>query len=404
MLLALAMAALQGAPVRVVTVDNAEIVGTAVRLVPGEAGLTARVQTADGERAVACDVVTEIALSPRVPEPAPQPDLARLELTSGDVLYGKFADPDGPEATLAFQTSLLGTQQIPFSRVRWFGRTAEVKGWPAEPPKDRGMAHVYLANGDRIEGVTLLAVTPANVQFKWNTRRLRPSIAEVAAVHFMAVGDPPAEGTTLTALLDLSDASRIRGRLERFDAEGAVLTDLYGVRHALRAEAVRHILFRNGRVVYLSDLEPAAVEENANYIRVAKPAPGDLDLPHRRDLNARGGPLSIGRRLFRKGIGVHAYSALTFTLDGRYERFLATVGLDDCAGAGAPTLPPDVLFEITADGAKVFSETLRARDGAREVNLDVSQVRQLKLVADFGAGGGGGDYADWAAARLIRKP
>ncbi len=66
-----------------------------------------------------------------------------------------------------------------------------------------------------------------------------------------------------------------------------------------------------------------------------------LDLSHlhyegwarpKTDQSFNGKPLSIGGQKFERGIGTRALSTLWLELDGRTEKFLAAVGVDDAAG------------------------------------------------------------------------
>jgi hypothetical protein len=309
-------------------------------------------------------------------------------------------DPGEATSTLKLQTKLLGEASFKYGSVRWLGRTAASRQWAPEPPADTSLAHVYTAGGDQYTDATLRSIDSRKIRFKSaSIGPMENTLDKIAAVYFMATEAPPSEGGDLVAVLELEDGSRIRGGLSAFGDAGAALKDLFGADHAVKADAVRSISFRNGRVTYVSDLTPGAVDENANYIRSTVASPGDLELPHRVDRNARGGGLSIRGKAFRKGIGVHAYSSLTYDLKKGHEKFLVTLGIDDCAGGLG-----NAVFEVYADGVKVATETMRGRDAARELSLDVSAVDSLRLVVDFGEDGGVGDYADWAAARLIRKP
>jgi len=93
---------------------------------------------------------------------------------------------------------------------------------------------------------------------------------------------------------------------------------------------------KNGRVVYLSDMRPSSVEEDANYIRGPKKLSSDLDFPYQRDRSARGGKLIVGGVEHRKGVGVRARSLLGYSLEGGFKRFQATLGLDAASmGLGA---------------------------------------------------------------------
>ena len=71
----------------------------------------------------------------------------------------------------------------------------------------------------------------------------------------------------------------------------------------------------NGKVTYLSDLTPAA--DHRNYGGVF------------RDKRQHGkGPIRIGERTFKRGIGTHADCEICYRLDGRYEWFEAWIGID----------------------------------------------------------------------------
>lgn len=389
--------ALQESGVRIQTLDNQEHRGSAAVLKLQDGVLSAVLTTPGGDRPLACDQIVEITFRPRA-EPVPDPARVRLELTTGDVLFGTPADPPG-EGKLALKTALLGDLTVEYRHVRWLGRPTESAAWPANPPGDRSMSHVYLASRETVQKARIDRIDAAQLQVTWKNRPLNYPLAEVAAVHFMTFGEPPAEGNGLVSVLELEDGSRLRGALAGLDAGGAKLTDLFGREHRLPAAAVRAVTFRNGRVIYLSDLTPVKVEENANYIRAAAPVPGDLLLPHRKDRNVIGGPLSLRGRAFSRGIGVHARSELTFELGGKFERFLATVGIDDSAGGRG-----HVVFEVHGDDQKLFGEAVSGAEAAREVTLEVSKVKLLRLVVDFGEDGGAGDRGDWAAARLIRAP
>ena len=61
-----------------------------------------------------------------------------------------------------------------------------------------------------------------------------------------------------------------------------------------------------------------------------------------------------------------------------------------------------VVFQIWADGRKIFdSGRMTGRDGAKSVNVDVSDVNELKLVVTNAGDGKSYDHADWADAKLI---
>ncbi len=137
--------------------------------------------------------------------------------------------------------------------------------------------------------------------------------------------------------------------------------------------------------LFLSELEP--VEATAGWGTV------------RQDQSSDGGPLQIGGRRFRRGLGTHAESDIVFRLDGLFEQFEALVGVDDeTRGRGS------VVFEIFGDGKRLWSSgVVRGGEKAKRVAVDVSGVRELRLHVGNAGDNIDYDHADWAEAKLIRK-
>jgi hypothetical protein len=113
-----------------------------------------------------------------------------------------------------------------------------------------------------------------------------------------------------------------------------------------------------------------------------------------------GNPLVIGGVPFAKGLGVHAPSEVTFDLDGRFERFVSSVGISDTWGNTG-----SVVFQVFADGTKIYdSGLMTGADSARTVDIDVTGVALLRLVVTTGPDGFAYDHAVWAGARVLYAP
>lgn len=111
-----------------------------------------------------------------------------------------------------------------------------------------------------------------------------------------------------------------------------------------------------------------------------------------------GGPITINGKVYDKGLGVHAPSEITYDLAGKYARFTADVGVDDYMG---PSSPASIIFQVFADGEKIFdSGLMKAETAAKKVDVDVTNVKVLKLVVTDGGNGNGSDHGDWADAWL----
>ena len=144
---------------------------------------------------------------------------------------------------------------------------------------------------------------------------------------------------------------------------------------------------------------------------------GELQL----DQSTKKTPLTIGEKKYKKGLGTHSVSEITYWLDGQFKDFRSDIGIDASAeGAGA------VRFKVCADGKVVHGDVVKAsigeknegqvqslygfevtamsgRDPAKSILVDVTDTKLLTLVVDEAVNGLAKDYANWAEARLIKK-
>jgi len=108
-------------------------------------------------------------------------------------------------------------------------------------------------------------------------------------------------------------------------------------------------------------------------------------------------PLQIGNRTYSDGLGHHATGEIIISLEGRFDRFEAEVGVqrqDDTAGS--------VVFQVFVDGKKRFdSGIVRQSDGAKSAGVNVKGAWELRLVSGDAGDGMTCDCANWANARLI---
>jgi alpha-galactosidase len=140
--------------------------------------------------------------------------------------------------------------------------------------------------------------------------------------------------------------------------------------------------FRTGETVWLDTLEVSLVRQMTGEAKA--------------NLATTGGPLSIGGKEFKRGLGTHADSRFFIDLKGGATRFRASVGVDDMAGDAA-----SVKFRVLGDRKLLFqTELMHVRDAAVEIDVDVSGVRTLALCADDCNDGNKEDKSDWAEARI----
>jgi alpha-galactosidase len=107
-----------------------------------------------------------------------------------------------------------------------------------------------------------------------------------------------------------------------------------------------------------------------------------------------GNALRINAQTYERGVGTHAPGYLVVKLDKGTTRFQAVVGIDAEVG----DKPGSVKFIVAGDGKTLWeSDVLGPKDGAATVDLDVSNVRELRLIIDD-VENNLYDHADWANA------
>jgi cytoskeletal protein CcmA (bactofilin family) len=100
---------------------------------------------------------------------------------------------------------------------------------------------------------------------------------------------------------------------------------------------------------------------------------------------------------YDSGLGVHANSQLVYNLGGKYQWFMADVGVDDEVGSAG-----SVVFQVWADDVKLFdSGKMTGNSSTQSVKVEVTGKSQLKLVVTDSGNGIFADHADWAGAKLV---
>lgn len=143
-----------------------------------------------------------------------------------------------------------------------------------------------------------------------------------------------------------------------------------------------------GKMVYLSDMEPSKVEET--------PILSEL-YHHRRDKNLEGGPLSVGRKVYPKGLALHSKTILEYDIK-EHSTFRCVLGLDDAMAGSA-----HAVVRIEGDDKELLATVVSSKENKpQEIVLDVKGMQKLRLIVDYGDDLDLGDHIDFADARLIK--
>jgi hypothetical protein len=138
--------------------------------------------------------------------------------------------------------------------------------------------------------------------------------------------------------------------------------------HTVRPDSLVSIEVLGGRVVYLTELDPAS-EEQVTLLGTR--------WPMQVNRNVMGGPLRVARNEYSRGIGVHTRSTLVYQLDGTFETLSLQVGLDDSAAPHG-----EAVASVVLDGKTLWkSEALKPGEISPALNLPVAGGKRLELVA-----------------------
>ncbi|HEX5444777.1 MAG TPA: NPCBM/NEW2 domain-containing protein [Pirellulales bacterium] len=153
-----------------------------------------------------------------------------------------------------------------------------------------------------------------------------------------------------------------------------------------------------GRVQYLSDLEP----ESALWTPYASAAGQPDSLARlfrpRRNEAVDGGELKLDGISYAKGLAMYSRSEVVYRLPpGQFKRLKAVAGIDDRAQpAGA------VRLVILGDDRKLLEAEVAADQEPLPVDLDLSGVRRLRILVDFGPRAEAMDLFDLCEARILQ--
>ena len=230
-----------------------------------------------------------------------------------------------------------------------------------------------------------ISVDDQEIKFEWkNKTRTLPRSRAYAVVLAGVAAAKPKDGQ---CLISLRDGSTLLGTLESLADGQLKLRPADQVSFSLPWTDIVGFSVRSNRIRYISEMTPKKVVEQTIV---------GLKRPWRRNQSVDGRPLTLGKKKFNSGLGVHSYCSLVYDVPAGFNLLTATIGIDDEATGG------DCLFIVLADGKEKFRRRVRRSDKPFEMRVDVSGAKQVSLVVEPGADLDFSDHADWCDARLIK--
>ncbi len=290
--------------------------------------------------------------------------------------------------TFRWQNALIGELPISPRRIAAIVRS----GMPA-PDVDlhRGDDLVTLTNGDTVAGI-VVGLTPEMVLVQRGDATVKPAMETVRSILFAT-----APGSTTAAVegrafrVGLTDGSSLRAESLKWSGQTMRLTLPGGEGYDLDISAVEQIEQLNGPVLWLSSRVPAESVQTPWFSSIAWPA--------KVDRSVSGRAIRADGRTVRHGIGVHAYSRLSWNIEPGWKAFGTQYAVEDRSLALA-----DMTVRIKLDGKVVHEQAHVKADGVYPpVVVRLDGATKLTLEVDYGQGNDTQDRLNWIAPALLRK-
>jgi hypothetical protein len=306
-----------------------------------------------------------------------------LYLASGDRLGG---DPVAvANDALTWKSPAAGDLTLPLTQLR-----AIVKG--SDPPPTLDAANrtediVNLSNGDTLKGI-VTALDAAKISVKQSGGDVLPvDLTAVKSIFFAAARTENLTGPAFR--VQLADGSVVTA--PRLDLKSDKVTLKFGGDQGGRPIDLNQVVLieqLNGPVSWLSARTPASVVSES---MLGLPFPPRMDRAY--NLRSNLDKIRFGNREYARGIGVHAYTRLTYALDGGQGGFkvLRTqYALPDDAAKGRVTV------RILLDD-KVVHETKNLGPGKLSpvLLIDLGSAKTLTLECHPGGDAASQDPTTW---------
>ena len=304
-----------------------------------------------------------------------------LQLSGGDKLLG---DPVNLTAeALVWKNPTLGEVSVPTSRMLGITRG------PAVALAAAGREDVVtLANGDSVHGIIAsMTADKVTVQTAGNANSDVP-LSSVATINFAATPGSPATQHGFRVRID--DGSSLVGSTARLEEGNLVLTLGKNLDRKIALSHVTAVEQVNGPVSWLSARQPS---EMLYYPFIGPSRQPAAYMDRRWDSPE---PIEFKGEPFAHGIAVHAFSRLTWPLDGKYAAFRTLYAIEGDSNLA------DVTVRIRLDDKVVYEQQhVRAGVLSQPIVQDLNGAKRLTLEVDGGAAYAQ-DALNWIEPALVK--
>lgn len=389
-----------GLPVEAQTLDGDGVSGELVSLTATEAGVLV-----DGEsRILPVANLHEIRLTGN----SSRSDVRRRSGPEVRLIDGSQLTIDGAELAAASVTVVserLGDFKVPQGTVRSlrFGKSdSQVESaWEQLTERETQDDLVIVRKGDALDhyGGVVSGIDSEAVKFLLDGSPVSIPKALVFGVVFAnrQPASPQAMGR-----VDLAGGDWLQMNSVGWDGEAFRVELAAGATVRLAPGEIQRLDFSLGKIRFLSDEEPVQVSYTPLELAVAEEFPeiaADLQR-YRRDKTRAGRPLQVGGKEYTRGLWLHSGTTITYRLFRDFRRFRAIMDIDQ--DIVSEFCDPAVGVVIRGDGQELLNTTVRRADDARELDIDVTNVRELQIEVIPTDPTGMCEHLDLAEARLIK--
>ncbi|MGB7161220.1 MAG: NPCBM/NEW2 domain-containing protein [Tepidisphaeraceae bacterium] len=346
-----------------------------------DAGAKVREHGASAESSIAWNQILQLQRAGALQS---NPGKFTLHLTNGDRVSGEALELAGE--SLAWSAPAAGRVDVKLKQVVAITKAGEQppRRDAAQPPRTEDV--VSLTNGDTARGL-VFAVDKAGITVQADGNPVTVPWESVRTVTLASVTDDAAAKSERGVRVTLADGSVLSDSRVALQGDKAILGAGDAKREVL-ASAVIAIEQVNGPVAWLSSLAPSESVQTP-FLETVFPA--------RMDRTVRGEPIRFGDRTFPRGIGVHAYSRLTWQLpQGRYKAFRTQYAIDGDKPFANVTVRVKLDDKVVHETTDFVAGTL-----ADVVRVPLGNAKTLTLEVDYGKTYDVQDRFSWIEPALL---
>ena len=354
-------------PVEVTTLKGEQHVGSLERL----SGDDVVLKTPTGAVTIPAAELLALRAPSAATTPAVGESAADVRLVDGTRLRATSFASNGTEATIAHPQ--LGTLKLPMKvvqSVRFAAPDAKVDAaWSQLLDKTPKKDQVAVRKGDvldHLDGV-IGSLDESSVKFQLDGDEIPVKRDRVFGLIYARRENLSSKAV---AAVELSSGDRLAAKAVSFDGEAWKVKLASGADVSVPMPLVQTVDFSLGKIAYLSNLEPRDVKYTPFF---------DFVWEYRRDRSLDGKSLSLGNKVYAKGLALHSLTVLKYRLGGDYRRFQAVMGIDDDIRVAG-----NVDVVIKGDGRPLFKGAARVNQPPQPLDLDVSGVVELEITVDYG--------------------